>query len=106
MGEFANSYVLAKMKIATAGKWLWARTIGSTLVGQGFNSIIFISVAFVGTIPAAGLISAIVTQWLMKSGYEAVATRLTYGVVNFLKKAEGIDFYDRDTDFNPLKVTG
>ena len=106
MGEFANSYVLAKMKIATAGRWLWARTIGSTLVGQGFDSIIFISVAFVGTIPAAGLISAIVTQWLMKSGYEAVATPLTYGVVNFLKKAEGIDFYDRDTDFNPLKVTG
>lgn len=104
MGEFANSFVLAKLKIATAGKWLWVRTIGSTLVGQGFDSIIFISVAFIGSIPAAGLISAIVTQWLMKSTYEAVATPLTYGVVNFLKKVEGIDVFDRDTDFNPLKV--
>jgi hypothetical protein len=104
MGEYANSFVLAKLKIATAGKWLWVRTIGSTLVGQGFDSIIFISVAFVGSIPAAGLISAIVTQWLMKSTYEAVATPLTYGVVNFLKKVEGIDVFDRDTDFNPLKV--
>ncbi|HEY3310971.1 MAG TPA: queuosine precursor transporter [Anaerolineales bacterium] len=106
LGEFANSFVLAKMKIATRGKWLWARTIASTLVGEGFDSIIFICVAFAGTIPASGLASAIVTQWLMKSLYEALATPLTYGVVNFLKKVEGLDVFDRDTDFNPLKVAG
>jgi hypothetical protein len=104
LGEFANSFVLAKMKIATQGKWLWARTIGSTLVGEGFDSIIFITVAFAGSIPGAGLVSAIVTQWLLKSVYEALATPLTYGVVNFLKKVEGMDVFDRDTDFNPLKV--
>ena len=104
MGEFANSFVLAKMKIATAGKWLWTRTISSTLVGQGFDSIIFICVAFIGNIPATGLVSAIVTQWLMKSIYEVIVTPLTYGVVNFLKKVEGIDTFDHDTDFNPLKV--
>jgi uncharacterized integral membrane protein (TIGR00697 family) len=104
VGEFANSFVLAKMKIATSGKWLWTRTIGSTLVGQAFDSIVFITVAFAGTIPAGGLTSAIGSQWLMKSAYEALATPLTYWIVNFLKKAEGVDVYDRGTDFNPLKV--
>lgn len=106
VGEFANSFVLARMKIATAGKWLWARTIASTLVGEGLDSTIFILIAFVGAIPAAGLVSAIFTQWLMKSLYETMATPLTYVVVNFLKKAEGLDVFDRDTDFNPLKVGG
>ena len=105
VGEFANSYVLAKMKIATNGRWLWMRTIGSTLVGQGLDSLVFITLAFVGTIPAAGLVSAIVTQWLFKSAYEAVVTPVTYKVVNFLKEQEGIDVYDRDTSFNPLLVT-
>jgi len=102
VGEFANSFVLAKMKIATSGRWLWTRTIGSTLVGQGFDSLVFITLAFVGTIPAGGLISAIVTQWLAKTVYEAVVTPLTYGVVNFLKRQEGVDTYDYDTRFNPL----
>jgi uncharacterized integral membrane protein (TIGR00697 family) len=104
IGEFANSIVLAKMKVATNGRWLWSRTIGSTLVGQGLDSLVFVSVAFVGGIPLAALISAVVAQWLFKSLYEAAATPLTYLVVNALKRHEGADVYDRDTDFNPLPM--
>jgi len=104
VGEFANSFVLAKMKIATQGRWLWTRTIGSTLVGQGLDSLVFITLAFAGTIPPNGLLSAIVTQWLAKSLYEAAVTPLTYGVVNFLKRQEGMDVYDYETRFNPLLV--
>jgi uncharacterized integral membrane protein (TIGR00697 family) len=104
VGEFANSFVLAKMKITTSGRWLWTRTIGSTLVGQGLDSLVFITLAFVGTIPLAGLASAIVTQWLAKSVYEAAVTPLTYGVVNFLKRQEGLDVYDSETRFNPLLI--
>lgn len=104
LGEFANSFVLAKMKVATGGRWLWARTIGSTVVGQGLDSTVFVTLAFLGTIPAAGLASAIVTQWLVKVVYETVVTPFTYLVVNFLKAQEGIDVYDRDTDFNPVRV--
>ena len=104
VGEFANSFVLAKMKIATKGRWLWTRTIGSTLVGQGLDSLVFITLAFVGTIPPSGLGSAIVTQWLAKSVYEAAVTPLTYGVVNFLKRQEGLDVYDYETRFNPLLI--
>jgi uncharacterized integral membrane protein (TIGR00697 family) len=103
-GEFANSIVLAKMKVATQGRWLWTRTIGSTLVGEGLDSLVFISAAFWGTIPASSLLSAILTQWLMKSAYEALVTPLTYLVVNFLKRQEGLDVYDRDTQFNPLRL--
>jgi len=105
VGEFANSFVLAKMKIATNGRWLWTRTVGSTLVGQGLDSLVFITLAFMGTIPVGGLGSAIVTQWLAKSVYEAAATPLTYKVVSFLKGREGLDVYDYDTRFNPLSVT-
>ena len=105
LGEFANSFVLARLKIATAGKWLWLRTIGSTLVGEGLDSIVFISLAFAGTIQAAGLLTAILTQWLIKSTYEAAATPLTYLVVNFLKRTESLDTFDRATDFNPLKMS-
>lgn len=104
LGEFANSFVLAKMKIATNGRWLWARTIGSTLVGQGLDSVVFITLAFSGTIPASGLATAITTQWLVKSAYEAAATPLTYGLVNFLKRKEGLDTFDRGTRFNPLLI--
>lgn len=105
VGEFANSFVLAKMKIATNGRWLWTRTIGSTIVGQGLDSLIFITLAFVGTIPLAGLASAILTQWLAKSVYEAAVTPLTYGVVGFLKRQEKLDVYDFDTRFNPLAIS-
>jgi hypothetical protein len=102
VGEFANSFVLAKLKISTRGRWLWLRTISSTLVGQGLDSLIFITLAFVGTISPSALLLAIVTQWLAKSIYEAAATPLTYAVVNFLKRKEKMDYYDHDTRFNPL----
>lgn len=104
IGEFSNSFVLAKMKIATKGRWLWSRTIASTVVGQGLDSCIFIAIAFAGTMPAVALMNAIVTQWLVKTAYEALATPLTYIVVNHVKKLEGIDVYDYDTTFNPLHV--
>jgi queuosine precursor transporter len=104
VGEFANSFVLAKMKIATKGRWLWTRTIGSTLVGQGLDSLVFMTLAFFGTIPLTVLTGAIVVQWLSKSAYETIATPLTYGVVNFLKKREGLDVFDYDTRFNPLLI--
>ena len=102
VGGFANSFVLAKMKIATNGRWLWARTIGSTLVGQGLDSLVFMTLAFIGTIPLTVLAGAIVAQWLSKSVYEAIITPLTYVLVNFLKKREGLDVFDTDTRFNPL----
>lgn len=105
VGEFANSFVLAKMKIATQGRWLWLRTIGSTLVGQGLDSVVFISLAFAGTIPVHALTQTIVTQWLAKSAYEAAVTPFTYLVVNFLKRKEGIDTYDHETRFNPLLIS-
>jgi len=105
VGEFANSYILAKMKIATQGRWLWLRTIGSTLVGQGLDSLVFITIAFWGVIPPVALVATIVTQWLAKSIYEAAVTPLTYLAVNFLKKKEGVDTYDYETRFNPLLIT-
>ncbi len=104
-GEFANSFVLAKMKIATKGRWLWMRTIGSTLVGQGLDSLVFITLAFVGTIPIASLILTIVIQWLAKSIYEAAVTPLTYVVVKFLKRKEGLDVYDHATRFSPFSIS-
>ncbi len=106
IGEFANSFVLAKMKIAPRGRWLWTRTIGSTLVGEGLDSLFFISIAFIGTIPFDGLASAIVTQWLFKTVYEVAATPLTYAVVTWLKGKEGLDVYDEGTNFSPLAVSG
>jgi uncharacterized integral membrane protein (TIGR00697 family) len=104
VGEFANAIVLAKMKVTTNGRWLWSRTIGSTIIGQGLDSLVFIVLAFVGTIPASAMLAAIMTQWLVKSLYEALATPLTYVVVNRLKRSEGLDVYDRDTSFNPLLI--
>ncbi len=104
VGEFANAYVLAKLKIATEGRMLWLRTIGSTLIGQGLDSAIFITIAFAGVMPGGVLAELIVVQWLVKSAYEAVATPLTYGAVGFLKRKDGVDVYDRDTRFNPLLI--
>ena len=104
VGEFANAYVLARMKVATRGRHLWARTIGSTLVGQGLDSLVFITLAFAGTIPGAGLASAIVTQWLAKTAYETLATPATYAVTNWLKVIEGSDPFDERTDFRPLAL--
>jgi queuosine precursor transporter len=105
IGQFVNSIVLARMKIVTRGRWLWTRTIGSTLVGEGLDSLVFISIAFVGTIPAAALASTIVTQWLLKSAYEIVITPFTYLAVNFLKRKEGLDVFDHGTRFNPLRLS-
>jgi len=102
-GEFSNSYIMAKMKVATDGKYLWMRSIGSTLIGELLDSAIFMTIGFYGIIPPQAMAAAIVTQWLMKSLYEASATPLLYAAVRFLKKKEGIDHYDRDTNFNPLK---
>jgi uncharacterized integral membrane protein (TIGR00697 family) len=105
VGEFSNSFVLAKMKIRTRGRFLWSRTIGSTIVGQGLDASVFIAIAFAGTMPGAVIGSMIVTHWLVKTAYEVAATPFTYYVVNSLKKREGIDTYDYETDFNPLLVT-
>jgi hypothetical protein len=102
-GEFLNSFVLAKMKIATRGRHLWMRTIGSTIVGQFADSGVFISLAFYGTMPKEALGELILTQWLVKSAYEALVTPFTYLAVNYLKRVEGEDYYDRQTNFNPLK---
>ena len=101
-GEFLNSLVLARLKLTTEGRFLWIRTIASTLVGEGIDSAIFISIAFYA-LPSYVLIGMIVSQWLFKSSYEALATPLTYLIVNALKRAEGEDFFDRGTNFNPLR---
>lgn len=105
VGEFTNSFVLAKMKVATRGRWLWMRTIGSTLVGQGLDSIVFIVLAFAGSMPGMALAAAVVTQWLVKTTYEVAATPLTYAVVGYLKRREGVDVYDHETSFNPLSIS-
>ena len=104
VGEFTNAFILAKMKIATRGRWLWMRTIGSTLLGQSLDSLVFVTLAFLGTIPLSHMATAIITQWLVKTGYEVVATPLTYVVVAYLKRQEGIEVYDYETRFNPLLV--
>ena len=104
VGEFANAYVLARMKLATNGRWLWTRTIGSTVVGQGLDSLVFITVAFAGVWPPEQMAAAVVTQWLFKVAYEAVATPGTYLAVGFLKRREGRDSFDRGISFNPLSL--
>ncbi len=101
-GEFVNSYVLAKMKILTKGRHLWMRTIGSTIVGQGVDSIVFASIAFVGIVPSAILLNVIVSLYLAKVVYEVLATPITYYVVGILKRAERIDVYDHHTNFSPF----
>jgi len=103
-GEFTNSVVLAKMKIMTKGRWLWTRTIGSTLVGQGVDTVVVLAIAFIGVLPFSVLGIMMFFHWLVKCVYEAVATPLTYVVVGYLKRKEGIDVYDYGVDFNPLRV--
>lgn len=100
-GEFINSYVLAKLKVRTKGRFLWMRTIGSTIVGQGADSAIFIMIAFYGIFPLNAIGVSILSQWGFKVAYEAAATPLTYLVVNKLKKLEQLDHFDRQTDFSP-----
>lgn len=103
-GEFLNSFVMARLKIATQGRWLWSRTIGSTLVGQGVDSAIFITGAFTGILPASVLLRTILFQWAFKTAYEIVATPFTYAVVSFLKQRERQDPFDIGTDFNPFRL--
>jgi len=103
-GEFTNSFVLAKMKIITKGRWLWTRTIGSTLVGQGVDTVVVLTIAFLGVLPLSVLGIMILSHWLVKTVYETVATPLTYVVVGYLKRKEDIDAYDYGVDFNPLRV--
>jgi uncharacterized integral membrane protein (TIGR00697 family) len=102
-GEFVNAFVMAKLKLVTQGRYLWTRTIGSTILGQGLDSLIFISIAFSGILPGSVLLSAILSQWGVKTAYETLATPLTYLVVNRLKRVEGVDVFDRDTRFTPLR---
>ena len=102
-GEFTNSFILAKMKIVTKGRWLWSRTIGSTIVGQGLDTLIFVTVAYIGTPFFVPIM--ILYHWLAKTGIEAIATPFTYTIVNFLKRKEAIDTYDYETKFNPFLVS-
>lgn len=103
-GEFMNSYVLAKLKIRTEGRFLWVRTIGSTIVGEGVDTLIFYPVAFLGFWSRGLMIEVMISNYLIKVGWEAAATPLTYKIVRFLKRAENEDYYDRDTDFNPFTL--
>ncbi len=102
VGEFLNSFVLARLKVRTKGRFLWVRTISSTIVGQGANSAIFITIAFWGILLPGNIGLTILSQWAFKVVYETIATPLTYLIVNALKKAEHEDYYDRDTNFNPF----
>ena len=103
-GEFSNSFTLAKMKILTGGKYLWTRTIGSTVVGEAVDTIIFYPIAFLGTWSPELLLSVMMTNYVLKVGWEVVATPITYRVVAWLKRAENEDYYDRSTDFNPFTL--
>ena len=103
-GEFTNSFVLAKMKLLTAGKYLWMRTIGSTVTGEAVDSIIFYPVAFLGVWSVNQVITVMITNYLLKCAWEAVVTPVTYIIVNFLKKAEQEDYYDRETNFTPFSL--
>jgi uncharacterized integral membrane protein (TIGR00697 family) len=103
-GEFSNAYIMARMKVLTRGRWLWSRTIASTLVGELVDTVLFVGIAFLGIWPPELLLSIILSNYLFKTGVEAAVTPLTYRVVAFLKRAEGVDVYDVDTDFNPFKL--
>lgn len=106
VGEFANSFVLAKMKILTKGRMLWTRTIGSTVVAQAFDSLIFYPLAFYGAHdwPVDAMLAVMASQFVLKVGWEVILTPFTYVVVNALKRAEGLDVYDEGTDFTPFRA--
>lgn len=103
-GEFANSFVLARMKVLTQGRHLWMRTIGSTVVGQGVDSLLFYPLAFYGQWSNAQVLTVMVTNWGMKVFWEMLLTPVTYGVVNMLKRREGLDVYDQGTNFTPFRA--
>jgi hypothetical protein len=104
-GEFSNSYVLAKLKIITRGRWLWTRTISSTLVGEGIDTFLFVTIAFAGTASWGVVFSIFVSNYLFKTALEVAMTPVTYRIVRFLKRTEREDYYDYDTDFNPFKAS-
>jgi uncharacterized integral membrane protein (TIGR00697 family) len=104
VGEFCNSYVLARMKVLSGGRRLWQRTIGSTLVGEAADSMVFYTVAFLGTWETSLVFRVMATNYVIKCAWEALATPVTYRVVGWLKRAENEDYYDRDTDFNPFTL--
>ncbi|MCW4463331.1 queuosine precursor transporter [Sphingomonas sp. BT-65] len=103
-GEFVNSYVLARMKILTSGRHLWSRTIGSTVFGQGVDSLIFYPLAFLGVWTTGQVITVMLTNWGLKVLWEVLLTPVTYAVVGFLKRREGVDVYDEGTDFTPFRT--
>jgi uncharacterized integral membrane protein (TIGR00697 family) len=104
-GEFSNSYILAKMKVLTDGRWLWMRTIGSTLIGELVDTAIFVGIASLfGVFPWTLFLTLTITNYVFKVGVEALMTPVTYWIIAWLKKAEGEDYYDRDTDFNPFRL--
>ena len=105
VGEFSNSFVLAKMKIKTKGRWLWTRTIGSTILAQALDAAVFIPLVYLGRFDLSFIAMASLTHWLAKVGYETIATPFTYMVVNFLKKKEALDTYDYQTNFNPFLIS-
>ena len=103
-GELSNAFVMARMKVMSGGKHLWQRTIGSTIVGQGVDSLIFYPVAFLGIWTPSQVVTVLITNYLLKVLWEVVLTPVTYRLVAFLRRAEGVDVYDRDTDFTPFSV--
>jgi hypothetical protein len=105
LGEFSNSYVMAKMKVWSEGRWLWSRTIGSTMVAQAVDTTVFILIATaLGVFPTDILVSLIATNYIIKVGFEAILTPITYRIVNTLKAVEHEDYFDRTTDFNPFRL--
>jgi queuosine precursor transporter len=105
-GEFANSYTMARLKLLTRGRWLWTRTVSSTIIGQAVDTVIVVVLTFAGNYPASELLRIILTSYCLKVAYEILATPLTYLVVNFLKRAENSDAYDAHTNFNPFTFFG
>ncbi|MBN2273527.1 MAG: queuosine precursor transporter [Bacteroidales bacterium] len=104
-GEFSNSFTLSKLKIFTSGRFLWLRTISSTLIGQGLDTVIFCLIAFYGTLPGMVLVSVIISNYIFKCSVEILFTPLTYAIVNFLKKKENEDFYDVGVNYNPFRLS-
>ena len=105
MGEFSNSYIMARMKILTKGRWVWMRTIGSTLVGEGIDSVTFFTIATaLGVFPPEAWVSLVVTNYILKVGIEVIMTPITLQVIRWLKRSENEDYYDYNTDFNPFRV--
>jgi uncharacterized integral membrane protein (TIGR00697 family) len=102
-GAFSNAYLMSKLKLRTQGKYLWVRTIGSTLIGEGIDTVIFCLIAFYGILPNEILVSIIISNYIFKSGVEIMFTPLTYRLVGFLKKQEKVDVYDRGISYNPFR---